>query len=100
MHYKESNWNGFKRYDFILNERNAILIEPKEKIKIAVGYLKPNTLMRFRVLKLKCLNGAGLLRTFQILHAGISRRMMMQKLIYALFYKRNSGLMQNACRLE
>ena len=40
MHYKESNWNGFKRYDFILNERNAILIEPKEKNKNCGWLLK------------------------------------------------------------
>ena len=31
IEYKISEWNGFKRYDFVLNGKNAILIEPAEK---------------------------------------------------------------------
>ena len=31
IEYKTSEWNGFKRYDFVLNGKNAILIEPAEK---------------------------------------------------------------------
>lgn len=30
MKFKESTWNGFKRLDFVLNGREAILIVPKE----------------------------------------------------------------------